>query len=113
MNIVLIILIMVFSVFISSCSQVVLKKSAGKTYKSKIAEYLNPPVMISYGVFFISTLIGVFCLKYVPLSLAPVIESLGYVFVGVLGYFFLKERFTKRKLLGIGLIILGLILFSV
>ena len=36
-----------FSVFISSVSQVILKKSANRTYASKLQEYLNIPVMLA------------------------------------------------------------------
>lgn len=45
-------LILVLSSLISSFSQILLKKSAGKQYSSKLREYLNIPVMTSYGVFF-------------------------------------------------------------
>ena len=45
------------SVFISSVSQILLKKSADKTYDSKIKEYLNPLVIAAYGMFFCSMLI--------------------------------------------------------
>ena len=51
-------------------------------------------------------------LKYVPLSMSPILESTGYIFVSVMGYFFLKEKFTKRKLAGFALILAGVIIFN-
>ena len=104
--------IFVLSVLISSISQIMLKKSANKTYDSKIREYLNPTVIIAYGLFFLATLITVFAYKYVPLSSGPILESTGYIFVAVLGYFVLKERFTKKKVIGMALIIFGILFFS-
>ena len=105
-------LILTTSVFISSISQILLKKGAEKKYPSKIREYLNPFVMSGYMLFFGCTLLSMFSLKVVPLSMAPVVESLGYIFVAVLGFFFLKEKFTKRQLIGTALIILGFVVYS-
>ena len=51
-------------------------------------------------------------LKKVPLSMQPILESTGYIFVAVMGYIFLKERLSKRKLAGIALILVGIIVFS-
>lgn len=105
-------LIFIVSVLISSISQIMLKTSANKVYESKIKEYLNPTVIIAYGLFFLSTVITVFAYKYVPLSSGPILESFGYIFVAVLGYIFLKEKFSKKKIIGMGLILSGIFIFS-
>lgn len=104
--------IFVASVLVSSISQVMLKKSANKVYNNALKEYLNPMVITAYGLFFLSTVITVFAYKYVPLSSGPILESTGYVFVAVLGYIFLKEKFTSKKVIGMILILLGILLFS-
>lgn len=98
-----------FSVFISSVSQIILKSSTKKEYKSIVQEYLNPKVIIAYGIFFASSLLTVFAYKYVPLSLGPVLEASGYIYVAVLGYIFLKEKFNKRKVLGLAIILVGIV----
>ena len=41
----------------------------------------------------------------------PVIESLGYVMVMFLSYFFFKEKITKRKLLGMVIILVGIFIY--
>lgn len=107
------ILLFIFSVFISSISQILLKKSANKTYTNKFKEYLNLRVTIAYMIFFISTLITVYSYKFVPLSLGPILESTGYIFVSVFGVIFLNENIKRKKLLGMILIIFGVILFSI
>ncbi len=106
------ILILVGSVFIASVSQILLKKSADRTYSSWLREYLNPLVIGGYALLFGSTILTMIALREVPLSWSPVIESAGYIFVSVLGYFFLKERFSRRKLLGFAVILLGIFIFS-
>ena len=104
--------VFLFSVLISSISQILLKKSADKTYDSRLKEYLNPLVIIAYGMFFCSMMITMYCYRYVDVSAGPIFESAGYIFVGVLGYIFLKEKFTAKKIVGMLLIMLGIVIFS-
>ena len=104
--------ILLLSGIISLVSQIILKKAAGKTYDSALKEYLNPMVIGAYGMFFCSVILTMLALKYVPLSMSPIIESTGYIFVSVMGYFFLKERFTRRKLAGFALILAGIVIFN-
>lgn len=111
MNNYIYIIIFLISVFISSISQIVLKKSANKSYDSKLKEYLNPMVIGSYTIFFTSTLLTIFAYRGVPLSFGPILESTGYVYISVLGLLFLKEKLTFKKLCGNILIIIGILVF--
>ena len=52
-------LLLVASVVVASLSQILLKKSAAKTYSSVIREYLNPYVIAGYGMMVLSTLLTV------------------------------------------------------
>lgn len=105
--------IFIAGVFVSSVSQVMLKVSAGKTYPSKLKEYLNPLVIVAYILFFSCTFIGLYALKVVPLSMSPVLEASGYIFVAVLSRLFLKEKISKKKMLGLGVIICGILIYAV
>ena len=96
--------LLLVSVFISSVSQILLKKAADRTYENHIREYLNPLVIFSYGMFFCSVILTMLALKKVPLSMQPILESTGYIFV--------KETLSRRKLAGIALILVGIIVFS-
>ena len=107
------ILLFIFSVFISSCSQILLKKAANKTYKNIIEEYLNPLVIAAYSVFLLSSFLTMYSYKYVPLSIGPMIEAMGYVFVAVLGRIFLKEKTNKKTAIGMGLILVGIVICSI
>lgn len=104
--------IFMLSVFLSSVSQVLLKKSARKIYKKKFEEYLNPWVIFSYTLFFTCTLISIIAYKKIPLSLGPILESTGYIFVSILGNIFLGEKLSNKKLYGMTLIIAGVIICS-
>ena len=100
------------SVLVASISQIMLKKSADRKYDRWIDEYLNFRVIFAYGLFFLSSLLTVYAYKFVPLSLGPVLEARGYVFVSVMGYFILKEKIGKRKFLGLVVIIAGIVIFN-
>lgn len=109
---ILFILIFIFGTFISSLSQIMLKKSAQKDYPNKIREYLNARVIFSYIIFFGATLCTVWAYTVIPLSLGPILASAGYIFVAVLSWLFLKEKITRKKMLGLSIIIIGIIIYS-
>lgn len=107
------ILFFLFSVFISSVSQTILKKSANEEHDSILQEYMNFKVILAYGLFFGSSLLTILAYRYVPLSMGPILESSGYIFIAILGYIFLQEQVGKRKLLGLGCILVGIFVFSI
>ena len=106
-------LILVLSSLISSFSQILLKRSAGKQYSSKLREYLNIPVMTSYGVFFLCTLISMYGLKVVPLSMSPLLDATGYIFVTILSFLFFREIPEKKQVFGLSLILIGIIVYAI
>jgi drug/metabolite transporter (DMT)-like permease len=102
-----------FSVFIASVSQVLLKKSAKVKYRSRVREYANAYVACSYIIFFISTVLSVIAYRGVELKNGPVIESCGYIFIIILSKIFLNEKITFRRITGTFLIIFGIIIFNI
>lgn len=106
------IVIFLLSVLISSISQILLKKSSAKQYKSLVSEYLNIRVVLAYGMFFLSTLLTMYAYKGVPLSFGALLEASGYIYVPVLSYFFLGEKISKLKIVGAAFIILGICCYS-
>lgn len=105
-------LIFVFSVFLASFAQILLKMSANKKYRNKVREYINLYVITAYSIFFISTILTIVAFKKVSLHNGPIIESAGYIFILILGRLLLKEKITKNKVLGNILIIIGIIIFN-
>ena len=104
--------LILFGVLIAALSQIMLKKAALKTYSHWIRQYLNPLVILAYGLFFLSTLANVIAFRVVPLSYAPVWNAASYLFVTLLAFLIMKERPGKRKLLGLVVILCGILLFS-
>lgn len=111
MNKLVFVLIYLAGVFVSAIAQILLKKSAGKTYENKIREYLNPYVIISYSIFLGATFCTIFAYTEIPLSFGPILAASEYIFVAVLSKLILKEKINKKKLLGLAVICLGIIVF--
>lgn len=106
-------LMLVLSVTVASFSQILLKKSAAKEYDNIIREYLNPYVIIGYGMMVISTILTIIAYRGVEYKNGPVIESLGYLLVMFLSFAFFKEPITKKKVMGNVLILLGILVFYI
>lgn len=107
------VVLLITSVIIASFSQILLKKAADKTYPNWIREYLNAYVICGYGMMFISLFITMIAYKgFENFAAVPLLESLGYVVVMILGYFFFDEKITLRKACGIALILGGIFVYN-
>ena len=104
--------VMLLGVFLSSVAQVMLKKSSQKKYSSLLREYLNAPVIIAYSIFFLSTFLSIYAYKVVPLSMGPVLEATGYIYVTFFGVVIFRERLNRQKIMALGLIIAGICIYS-
>ena len=99
-------------VFLSAISQVMLKKAALRQYPNKLCEYLNPLVIIAYTIFVGTTFLSIYAYKGIPLSMGPVLEATSYIYVTVFGVTIFKEKLNRHKLIGLALIVLGIIVYS-
>lgn len=105
-------ILVIAGIFLSACSQLLLKKSADKKHTSFIQSMLNWRVFFAYAIFFGSLVVNIAAMsKGVNLKDLPILESLGYVFVPLLSFFVLKEKITKKMLFSIILIFTGIIIF--
>lgn len=101
------------AVILSSVSQMLLKKAAGIKYNNALREYLNPWVISGYMLLALSTICVIFAFKGVDFKNGPVIESLGFPLVMILGRIFYGEKLTRNKLMGMGLIMLGVVIYYI
>lgn len=102
---------MLISVLCASISQILLKKSALKSYNSFIREYLNFWVFGGYGLLLGSMLLTLYAYTGMDFKNGPVIESMGNILVPLFSFFVFKEKISARKCLGIAFIILGIMVF--
>jgi drug/metabolite transporter (DMT)-like permease len=105
-------ILVLLSVFIAACAQMLLKKATKGTYESAIRQYLNIWVISAYGIMMGCMLINIYCMsKGVGVKSVGIIESMSYVFVPFLSWRLYKERLSKRKIGAVLLIMLGIIIF--
>ena len=100
-----------FAEFISAVANLVLKTAANKKYKNFFKKFLNVRVIGSYGIFLIANLINVLALKNMELKYVPALQATSFIWVLLLSVLVLKERPTKKKLIGNALILIGLAVF--
>ena len=98
--------------FFSALSQILLKKSANKEHKSWIYEYLNWRVILAYFIFFSVLLVNTYAYTQVDMKYGAVIDAFTYVFVMILSWLILREKFTKWKLIGNLIIVVGVIIYT-
>lgn len=107
-------LLVIVSVLAAAGAQMLLKQGAKKEYASFVRQYLNPWVIGGYGIMGLSLLLNIFCLSHgVQVKEVSIIESLSYLFVPLLSWFFFKEKVTWRKAAAIAVIMAGVVVFFV
>lgn len=104
--------IMLINALLSAISQILLKKSTLIEHKAPIYEYLNWRVITAYGIFFMVLLTNAYAYQAIDYKLGPIIGTTTYLFVMILSNLFLKEKITKRILLGNIIIIIGIIVYG-
>jgi len=104
------VIIYLITPLLSALSQLILKKAADNPKYTGIRAYLNLPVIFAYGLFFGCMLLNVVALRTLDLTIASVLEASSYIYVMLLSWLFLKERISKRRLIGNLIIIVGIVL---
>ncbi len=99
-------------VLVSAVSQVMLKKSASREHSSVVREYLNPLVIFAYVLFVGATLLSVLSYRGIPLSMGPILDATGYLWVTLFGVTIFHERMGARKLLALALIVCGIVVYA-
>lgn len=97
------------AVFISTAGQILLKQQANDTVGKKgfLGKFLNLRVIAAYGALFLSLALNQIALKQVPVSVLPCITSTSFIWIFLFGFFILKEKPSRKKLIGVALILLG------
>lgn len=104
--------LMVVSAGITAFSQILLKKSADTSHKGILFEYLNPLVIVSYICYVGVLALNVFIYTGIDYRFGVVINSLSTVFVMILSRLLLKEKITRKRIIGNILIVAGVLFFT-
>ena len=102
--------ILLFGVFISAISQVMLKKAAMKHYDSPVQEYMNPLVVFAYVLFVGTTFLSIIAYRGIPLSMGPLLEATSYIYITFFGVTIFKEKMNTKKVIALLLIVAGIVI---
>lgn len=105
-------IIVILSVFLAACAQMLLKQAACQQYNTWWRQYFNGWVIGGYAIMLGTMLMNVFAMsKGVEVKEVSIIESMSYLFVPALSFVLFKEKLTWRRASAIGVIIIGVIVF--
>ena len=99
-----------FSVFLASCTQVILKKSAMNERLSGLSYFVNPATVTAYSIFLGCCLLTLYCLSHLPRITVNVLECSAYVYILFFDRIFFGKPITMRKVGGNLMIIAGIII---
>lgn len=107
-------LLVISSVFLAACAQMLLKQGARQQYDIWWRQYINGWVIGGYAIMFATMMMNIYAMsRGVEVKEVSIIESMSYMFVPILSFIFYKERLTWRKVCAIGVIVIGIIIFFV
>lgn len=104
-------ILMIISALITAFSQILLKKSANKKHRNVIFEYVNPYVLFSYVCYVGVLVMNVFIYTKVDYRFGIVINSMSGVLVMILSHLVLNEQMTRKRMIGNGMIVCGILIF--
>lgn len=107
-------LLVILSVFLAACAQMLLKQAARQQYAHWWRQYLNGWVIGGYAIMLGTMLMNIFAMRRgVQVKEVSIIESMSYLFVPALSFIVFKEKLSWRKIGAIGIIIIGIIVFFI
>ena len=71
--------------------------------------FLSPALLVALALYAVATILWVFILRTVPLSLAFSVYALVFLLIPVSAHFILHESLTLKTLVGAAIIVLGVI----
>ena len=105
-------LIVILSVFLASCSQMLLKQGARQQYEMWWRQFVNGWVIGGYAIMIGAMLMNIYAMsKGVKVQEVSILEATSYLYVPVLSFICFKEKLTRSKLCAIAIIIIGIIIF--
>lgn len=105
-------LLFLFAVAVAGFGQVALKRAAMEEQgRSLLRQYANGYVLLGYFLMLCSMGMASIAYRGMPLKAGPALDSLGFMFVPIMGRVFFGERITRTKGLGFLLIVSGILIF--
>ncbi len=102
--------VMIAAAFVTAVSQILLKQSAMKEHGGLISQYLNVNVFLGYLLMMAALVMNIWAYRTVEYHLGPLLNASSYIFVLIMGKLILKERVSRKALMGNLLILIGILI---
>jgi len=106
------ILLVFAAAFVGSFGSVFLKAGAGKLHRNLSTLFLNWRLAVGVVLFVASSFLFIAGIRRGELTILYPMVSLGYIFTLLWSKLFFDEPFTRTKLGGLALIVLGIVFLS-
>lgn len=103
-------IILLVMTLLGSIASLFLKKASGAVGWAALVKDAN--LYIGAVLYLASAVLNIVILKYLDYSVVLPLTSLTYIWTMVLSYLILKETITKKKMVGVALILAGAICVS-
>ena len=95
---------------LGSVASLFLKKASGRDGIFAMIKNIN--LYIGGFLYLASAVMNIWILRYLDYSVVLPLTSLTYIWTMILSYFILKEKISKKKIVGVLLILIGAVLVS-
>ena len=102
---------LVLSIVLTTLAQVLLRFGA-RNKSGAMTSVFNLHALSAYALLLIVVLLMMYAMQQVPLKTAITWVSTCYILIPLAAHWLLKEPLTSRMLAGGGLIVLGIVIFS-
>ncbi len=99
-------------VLFTSIGHLLLKIASSRVAVSGGRLYTHPISLVAYVIFAIVAFLSIYAMKGLDLKVFFALNSLTYICIPLLAYVVLRESFTRNRMVGVVIISLGVILFS-
>lgn len=96
---------------LGSVASLFLKRASGSNSLVMLIKNIN--LYLGGGLYFLSAVLNIYVLRYLDYSIVLPLTSITYIWTMLFSYFILKERITLKKIMGVGLIVIGAIFVSI
>lgn len=103
-------IILIIMTLLGSVASLYLKKASGTD--GLVALIKNVNLYIGGFLYLASAVLNIWILRYLDYSVVLPLTSLTYIWTMVLSYMILKEKITKKKIVGVVLILVGALAVS-
>lgn len=104
--------VVVFCTLLGAAGAILLKKAGSRLSLNPLRLMRNFNLIAGFSLYVLASIIFIYVLKLGELSAIYPLTSLSYVWVAIASARLLKERLTTGKLLGIGMVIIGVVLLT-